>query len=302
MKKLIFILIFVVVSFGVFVAVGDNDNFLIQRKEVKILFVGDMNFDRYIRSVMEKKGDDYVFSCVEDLLKSVDFVVGNLEGPITDNPSISQGSEIGSPENFHFTFPVKTASILLLNNFGAVNIGNNHIGNEGLGGISSTKKFLSAAGVGYFGGLSGDEAIYRMDKNGQKISFVGFNQFGGSSPEKVAEIIKSEREAGREVFVYAHWGEEYSEDVSNLRPIAESFVKAGASLIVASHPHIILPNEKIGDILVYYSLGNFIFDQYWNDEVRKGEVLNVTISNGKISTEDRAIFLEKDGRTCPVLL
>lgn len=267
--------------------------------EVKILFVGDMFFDRYIRAVAREKGGDYIFSCAEKFIQSADFAVGNLEGPITEMPSKSEGTAPGSAENFYFTFPPETAELLAKRNFRAVNLGNNHIGNEGPEGIVSTRAALDKAAVGYFGGLSSNEPIYRTAEKGQEFSFIGFNEFGGGSPERVAEKIASEREAGRTVFVYAHWGDEYSEGVSRLRPIAAAFAEAGAAAVIGSHPHIVLPSESVDGAFVYYSLGNFIFDQYWNDEVRTGLAVIFKVSDGKISVEERKIVLEPDGRTCP---
>src|SRR3989344_1670719 len=57
-----------------------------------IIFGGDMMFDRSIRATAEARGEDFIFSCIADVLRSVDLVVANLEGPITEYPSISKGS------------------------------------------------------------------------------------------------------------------------------------------------------------------------------------------------------------------
>src|SRR5262245_610499 len=50
----------------------------------EILFGGDMMFDRTIRQTIDQKGGDFVFSCLDDIFRSNDIVVANLEGPITD--------------------------------------------------------------------------------------------------------------------------------------------------------------------------------------------------------------------------
>src|SRR5262245_41643103 len=82
----------------------------------EILFGGDMMFDRSIRTTIEQKGGDYIFSCLDDVFHSNDLVVANLEGPITDNPSISQNSKMGDSNNFTFTFPPSTAALLYKHN------------------------------------------------------------------------------------------------------------------------------------------------------------------------------------------
>ncbi len=263
-------------------------------KPTKILFVGDMSFDRYIRQVSQKKGDDFVFSCIDDFLKKYEYVVGNLEGPITPNKSQSVGTKMGSPKNYVFTFPTTTGALLKRHNVSLVNIGNNHSNDFGRAGVISTKKYLEEAGVNYFGGPPGDDAIYR-DK---KISFISYNQFGGTLKEDVAREITIEKNDGQTVVVYAHWGEEYAHDPTYLREVATLFVQSGADIIIGSHPHVVLPHETIGRTLVYYSLGNFIFDQYFDERVMVGQVVSVEISNEGIYTTEYPVRLEKDGRTC----
>src|SRR3989344_4502817 len=266
MKKVYFIIFVLIIIFSAFYSYE-------KEKGAQILFVGDMNFDRYIRQVGEKKGEDFIFSCISNFLKDADVVVGNLEGPITENASVSMGSEIESPENYVFTFPPSTAKTLAKNNIKIVNLGNNHIGNFGQEGIDSTKEYLNKAEIGYFIG----DQIYRTKIKGINMSFISYNEFGGDSPEKTAQKISNEKKNGQMVFVYAHWGDEYSEVPQRIKNIANIFAKSGADFIVGSHPHIILPSEKIRNTTVYYSLGNFIFDQYWNEDVSTGLVLELNI-------------------------
>jgi gamma-polyglutamate biosynthesis protein CapA len=256
----------------------------------KILFVGDMNFDRYIRQVANEKGEDYIFSCINDFLKDANLVVGNLEGPITDNNSVSIGTKPENPDNFIFTFPSTTAKLLGKNNIKIINLGNNHVNNFGQAGIDSTKSYLDKAGVNYFMG----DKIYRENN----MSFISYNEFSGDSVQKIAQKIKEEKTNGQTVFVYAHWGDEYLEVLERVKNVARLFAQSGADFIVGSHPHIILPSEKIGDTFVYYSLGNFIFDQYWNKEVSTGLVLELNIKNKNISIVEHKVSLNKDGKTC----
>lgn len=269
--------------------------------DASILFVGDMFFDRYIRKIVETAGADYVFSCIYPLLSRADFVVGNLEGPITDNASVASGTKPDSLDHFRFTFPPSVAEALKRNNISVVNLGNNHIANFGREGIQRTKDYLNAVGVAYFGGVSTDEPVYRKDASGIPLSFVSYNQFGGSSDTDVADVIRLEKSVGRTVLVYAHWGEEYSSTTPRMKETAKLFAEAGANAVIGSHPHVVLESEYIGNTLVYYSLGNFIFDQYWNDEVSHGRAVLLHISpeqNKKISVTEYTTIAQTDGRVC----
>lgn len=272
-----------------------------RQAEVRLLVAGDMFFDRSLRLLAER-GDDYLFTCMDPLIERVDFAVGNLEGPITNAPSVSRGSVEGSPENYVFTFPPAVPALLLRHGFTLVNIGNNHIGNFGWEGVVSTREHLAAAGVGYFGGIGGSEPVARSDYGGVPLSFVGYNEFGGATPQEVAQKIIKERAEGRVVVVYTHWGDEYSTANARLAPIARMFVEAGASAVVGSHPHVVGLHETIRGAPVYYSLGNFIFDQYFDEQVSHGLVLLLTIrADGSVAVEEQPVVLTPDGRTCPAV-
>lgn len=287
--------------------------FISPKQESKIFFVGDMFFDRQIRKVMYAKGEDYIFSCIGDFLKEADLVVGNLEGPVTENASVSLLSQVGAPDNFTFTFPTNVPKLLAKNNIKVVSLGNNHIGNFGKEGILSTRKFLAEAGVEYFGGIKGElgndeiaEPVLQKNIGGHKLSFIAYNEFGGESKEKVIEKIKKEKKDERKVVIFAHWGEEYIEPPQQVRLAAKLFAENGADFIVGAHPHVIQESEilKIKDgeknrkVPVYYSLGNFIFDQYWNKEVSTGLVLELNIKGDDFEITEHKVSIGKDGKTC----
>jgi hypothetical protein len=120
MKKLASLLFSVFIS-SIFFNFKFNENEKISinqeiAKPYKILFAGDMMFDRYIRTVSIKNGYDYILGDIKDFLLEYDLVVANLEGSITDFDSVSVGSEIGSRENYIFTFDNKVSNLLYSNN------------------------------------------------------------------------------------------------------------------------------------------------------------------------------------------
>lgn len=276
--------------------------------EARLLFVGDMFFDRSIRTTAQEKGYDYLLSCVAERFRSYDAVVANLEGPITDRKSVATGSRVGSWQNYTFTFEPEVAALLARHNVKFVSLGNNHIENMDEAGVVSTRKYLEEAGVAYFGGVSvfeeksADiaEPVHRTEIQGQALSFVAYNQFGGMPPEDVAPRIRAEKEAGRFVVVLAHWGEEYIPPVKAVRATAKLFADAGAGLIIGAHPHVVQEKGTIGETVVYYSLGNFLFDQFFSDEVQHGLAVEAVFKNGELVslTDHPTTMLREERQVC----
>ena len=170
-----------------------------------LLFGGDMMFDRFVRVKMEAKGDDFILSCVDGILRDADMVVANLEGPITEYPSVSVTSTIGTSENFIFTFPTSTAPLLVRHNIRMVNLGNNHFSNFGEKGMLSTMVALADSGVGFFGSPL-QNSISRRTVAGVPIEFISYNEFGGAGNELAKYQIQYARKEGFIPVVYTHWG------------------------------------------------------------------------------------------------
>jgi len=260
------------------------------KKPVKILFVGDMMFDRYIREGVKKYGKgnyDFIFERIKDELAEFDLVVGNLEGPITDNDSVSVGTAMDVKENLKFTFDPALAKALAENNIKLVDLGNNHILNQGDDGVVQTKKNLDEAGVQYFGD-TGEDSNGAIEKNisGTKIGFVNYNYSIAGSFEKAIKDIENLKNKSYVVIVCPHWGTEYQvgDPGKNIRAEAYKFIDAGAELIVGGHPHVIQTSEIYKNKKIYYSLGNFIFDQYFQKETMEGLGVEVLIKPD-LSTE-----------------
>ncbi len=297
MKKIIFLGGLILVIFGILLGVIFSDSkeevsfasvFLSPPtlipspapKPIKIIFGGDLMFDRNVRLQAEKFGDyDFFFTNLAPLFQEADLVVANLEGPITKFSSQSVGTLPGSPKNFIFTFSPAVVETLAKNNFYLLNLGNNHILNFGLGGLAQTKNYLKAAGIGYFGNTVDDEERYFIwQKDNLKIGFVNYNQFAPNGFAVAKEDILKTRPQADLIILYAHWGEEYQEEPNKLiKEQAHQLIKTGADLIIGSHPHVVQSTEAYQGKKIYYSLGNFLFDQYFSPETQKGLLVVLTI-------------------------
>ena len=271
--------------------------------QASLLFLGDLMFDRNIRQVALKNGNDFIFEPLKDWLAQSDLVVANLEGPITQNQSVSVNTLPGEQNNFIFTFDPSLARTLFNKNIKLVSLANNHILNFGEKGLLTTEKFLSESNVEYFGQPQSELAILIKEIGGLKIALVPYNQFIGNSATesvKTLEEIKSLKEKVDLVFVYAHWGQEYLPVAEEkTKRLARQFVEAGADLVIGSHPHVIQDKEEYQGKMIYYSLGNFIFDQYFRPEVKRGLAVKIKINlaEKKMEFEEIHLCLQSNGQT-----
>jgi poly-gamma-glutamate synthesis protein (capsule biosynthesis protein) len=257
-----------------------------------------MMFDRTIRSIAENQGYDYLFSCVGDYLKSFDLVVGNLEGPITENPSASSNTKPGQAGNTTFTFAPEAARALADHGIFIANLGNNHIDDFGAAGARATAEILAKVGIPSFG-VPGGSIMATSTVHGVRLAFVNFNQFLGQGDQsKTIEAVRAAKKSADFVAVYAHWGEEYVAATDHEKELAHAFIDAGADAVFGSHPHVTQEIETYKEKPIYYSLGNFIFDQYWNESVRTGGGVEATLSRRGHEFSARTFNIGRDGRTC----
>jgi len=304
-KYVLGLLVFVLLAFAVLFPLRIDwvPSVVTPSPKATIMFGGDMMFDRYIRQVSETVGGDYVFSCIAPTLLEADGVVANLEGPIASFPSVSIGAPEDAPEHFTFTFPLETATLLARHNFLAVNLGNNHIANFGREGVEQTKQYLNEAGVLFFGDPQANEEgrVLHTEVNDIPFSLVNWSDWTSDKTDHTVQQVQKEKELGNVVVVYAHWGDEYVAPPEQVKQLARSFVDAGADIVIGSHPHIVQEIERYKERYIYYSLGNFIFDQYFSEEVRNGLLLSVVFTQeGVQSIKEIPIVLNTDGRTCLV--
>lgn len=268
---------------------------------VKILFTGDIMLDRYIRQVSEKRGNDFIFAGVQELLAKNDLVVSNLEGPITDNPSVSVNSEIGARDNYIFTFDPSAADQLAKQNIKLVNLGNNHSLNFGEAGLSKTKENLKSSNVDFFGDPMGEKRLAVWEKNKVKLVFISYNQFEKDAKNKtLADLEQAKKMKATQIILYTHWGTEFAgQSDAKIKELAHSFIDSGVDLVIGSHPHVVQENEQYLGKMIYYSLGNFIFDQYFSPETQQGLAVQFEINprDKKIVAKEIPVSMKSNGQT-----
>ncbi len=243
----------------------------LEKDNVYMLFGGDVMLDRQIRVFSKEGGVKNYLDDLDRLFWGWDGIVFNLEGVVGKRESLSLGKPMSNPNHFRFTFAQKDfldlaksiRSPIILND------GNNHSFNFGHEGVRESREFLKANNFDFFGDLSGEENnLLEKNINGRKVSFVSYNYFNGKPLEETINDIKKEKIKGNDVIVYAHWGNEYQRSISpKVQEIAHKFVDAGARMVVGTHPHVAQPIEVYKNSVIFYSLGNMIFDQFFSPYV-----------------------------------
>lgn len=278
-------------------------NLVCGHDEAELLFAGDaMQHKAQIEAARRPDGTfDYseCFTDLEPMIKSADYAVVNLETPI--------GSDgfTGYP---CFNSPSAYARALKTAGFDLMLTANNHTLDRRDRGLHMTLDNLDAAGAEHIGTYHSAEArdsIQPFIKNisGIRIGFLNYT-YGTNGIELqgdavvdyidrplIARDIAVLRRSGAEVVtVTIHWGDEYKLLQNHTqKSLADFLVEQGADLIVGSHPHVIQPmeirhNDKTGkDVLIVYSLGNFISNMKTRD-TRGGAVVKVKLSRDSSGT------------------
>ncbi|HEX5570976.1 MAG TPA: CapA family protein, partial [Ktedonobacterales bacterium] len=64
--------------------------------------------------------------------------------------------------------------------------------------------------------------------------------------------------------------------------MARVAIDAGADFVIGAHPHVIQPSSSYRGKPIVYSLGNFVFDEMWGEDERRGHVLSLTVQGSKL--------------------
>ncbi len=260
-----------------------KNNFCHDYEKVKtIIMVGDLMLDRGIKELIMKNGLYYPFQKINRLLKGVDLVVGNLEGPVVEIPPESPINSL------KFSFSPQILLGAVWGNFNLFSLANNHILDRGKKGLEETQKWLERYDLKFVGNpLQNSLSFPDTSFKDKDLNLLAFNQIPPYfiTEEEIVNIVEKEKIDNSDKFliVMLHWGKEYTSfPTPNQRVLAHQLIEKGADLIIGHHPHLVQNIELYQDRLIFYSLGNFIFDQYFSAETQEGLVVGVEIYTDKI--------------------
>ena len=237
-----------------------------------LVFTGDIGFDRYMYGRWDD--ENLISDEILDFLNSADHVVANVEGPVAP---VEQNTVNDGVKQLLHTIDPEAVKVLRKMNADIWNICNNHIMDAGEYGIKSTLGIAKENGVCTIGaGMNIHEArrpVILDEAGGIGMFGVGYQRacrkadedkagcFSWSDLDEIRKTIEDIKSKCRWCVVVAHAGEEFTPLPSPYtRERYLLYLEMGADIVISHHPHVPMNYETVGDKIIFYSLGNFIFD------------------------------------------
>ena len=248
---------------------------LLASDSLSITFTGDVLLDRGVRQFVEHRSVDKLFSpFVDSVFQNSDLVVANLECPAT---------KIRQPAFKQYIFRAEPEWLQTLKAHGIthLNLANNHSVDQGRIGLADTKRNIQKAGMIPVGaGDNMQEAaqpvllastprnVYLLTSLQMPLENFSYLPDKTSVSHEDLDSLKTRVRQLKEtdpccyIIVSLHWGGEHT-----LRPVplqrqqAHQLIDAGVDALICHHTHTLQTIEQYQGKPIYYSIGNFIFDQ-----------------------------------------
>ncbi|MCI8326913.1 MAG: CapA family protein [Lachnospiraceae bacterium] len=247
-----------------------------ESREVSLIFTGDVFLSNYVLHNYERAGITGVLdAALLEELRGVDLTVINEEFPFSVRGEQAKDKQ--------FTFRVDPSYVKIFQEMGVdmVTLANNHVLDYGDDALMDTLETLEQAEILYAGaGEQREQAMQLQVKevNGVRIGMLAASRvipevswnienhqpgvFCTYDPSLLLEKVRAAKNSCDYLFVYIHWGvERNTEPEEYQKNLARQYIDAGADAIIGSHPHVLQGIEFYQGNPIFYSLGNFIFNQ-----------------------------------------
>lgn len=282
---------------------------IVMKDKTSLVFTGDIGFDRYMYGKWDD--DELISGEILDFLHSADHVITNVEGPIAD---AEQNTTDNGVQQLLHTIDPRAVKVLQNMNSDIWNICNNHIMDAGTYGIESTLKYARDFGAQTIGaGMNTDDArkpVILNEAGGIGMFGVGYQRacrkadidkpgcYSWSDLDAIQCSIDEIKKSCRWCIVVAHAGEEFTPLPSPYtRERFHKYLEMGADAVVCHHPHVPMNYETVGDKLIFYSLGNFIFDtdyqrSQFNTDI--GLLIKLNFTKNEMTFEPMGLKIERE--------
>jgi poly-gamma-glutamate synthesis protein (capsule biosynthesis protein) len=247
----------------------------------RLVFGGDIMLSRYVGQLARERHDPALpLRELAPVLASADIAFANLESPFSDRGRIYESRMV-------FKAEPEMISALELAGIDVVSTANNHARDCGRHGVEFTLAWLAEHGIAAAGSGETAEAAHRgivLERNGVKFGFLAYtyDQSNGNHrdvDDRVAVMdvarmrmdVADLKTRADVAIVSMHAGLEYSRRPNAQQTeFAHAAIEAGASVVVGHHPHVVEPWEWYRGGVIFYSLGNLVFDQVQRTETQHG--------------------------------
>ena len=261
----------------------------------RLLFGGDVMLSRSVGKLAREKNDPaWPMRQLAELFSSADLAFVNLESPFSDRVQGDNG------QGMVFKASPEMVAALAAAGIDVVSTANNHARDCGSYGIEYTLRLLAQNGIAAVGtGPTAEQAhrgvIFARNNVGFGFLAYTFDQTNGvhsdhddrvamMDGDQMAADVRRLLERADVVVVSMHAGWEYQRKPNpEQRRFAHAAIDAGASIVVGHHPHVTQPVEMYGNGVIFYSLGNLIFDQSKPKETQHGWIADVRFAGNRIA-------------------
>lgn len=226
------------------------------------------------------------FHKLAPLTCAADITFINLESPFSDRGRYYESGLI-------FHAPPEAITGLKLACVGIASTANNHSRDCGPHGVEFTVEWLRSHGISPLGTSESEAATHDgviLARKGVRFGFLGytFDQQNGNWRDidrrialtdipRMCQDVAELRKRADVVIVSMHKGVEYRTKPTRAQiEFAHAAIDAGATLVVGHHPHVVQATETYRGGMIFYSLGNFVFDQYQRQETQHGELAEIS--------------------------
>ena len=297
LRDILLIILVILVIFAVWATIFNPSSSIVNiepKENASIAVTGDVMFARNMPGVLSM--DYSPFGGVSDVTSNVDLVLINFENAATYSGNAVKGD-----------VPLKCdpsyVPLAKANNVTVASLANNHAFDYGIEGMQDTVSCLEDAGITPIGaGNTEDEAHAAVvkDINGRKITILNYmdsENFAEYSQEVMPaadgqnpgysayDSADAQKQIGENndsdlIVAYMHYGNEYSRSPNdNQIRISHELIDYGADVVIGSHPHVTQGIEMYKGKPIFYSLGNFIFDQS-NPATHTAYFVKIDLVNG----------------------
>jgi poly-gamma-glutamate capsule biosynthesis protein CapA/YwtB (metallophosphatase superfamily) len=262
--------------------------------ETRLLFGGDVMLSRFVGKLARDHHDPaWPLRDLAPVLRKADLAFVNLESPFSDRGHVVETGMV-------FKSEPEMIEALVTAGIGIVSTANNHARDCGDYGVGFTLDWLASHGIATVGTAKTPEQAHMgtvVQRNGVRFGFLAYtyDQSNGNHTDVDARIaVMDTAQMRRDVqnllpradvaIVSMHAGIEYSPTPNGQqKEFAHAAIDAGARIVVGHHPHVTQPWERYRSGVVFYSLGNLVFDQFQRAETQRGSLAQAVFSGSTLT-------------------